>query len=60
MSSNSDIQYVLGSTQFKGSSDRDITIPIGLNDTQKELDEFLEAVVSSFATPFVSVETCRF
>lgn len=52
MSSNSDIQYVLGSTQFKGSSNRDVTIPIGLNDTQKELDEFDRSVVVNLSQLF--------
>lgn len=40
MGNRDDIKIVLGSERFKSSTNTDLSIPIGLDNTQRELDEF--------------------
>lgn len=49
MGNRNDINIVLGSERFKGASNTDLGIPISLNNTQKEIDEFDRSVVANLA-----------
>lgn len=52
MGNRNDISIVLGSKRFKGNSDTDLGIPVTLNNTQKEIDEYDRSVVANLAEIF--------
>jgi len=52
MGNRNDINIVLGSKRFKGNSNTDLGVPITLNNTQKEIDEFDRSVVTNLAQIF--------
>lgn len=52
MGNRNDINIVLGSKRFKGSSNTDLGVPVNLNNTQKEIDEFDRSVVANLAEIF--------
>lgn len=52
MGNRLDTSIVLGSKRFKGNSDTDLGVPVTLNNTQKEIDEFDRSVAANLAEIF--------